>query len=108
MLDHKDKLFTSPGARAMSGFKSKVQKSPDRDWPLSLPDITGEQLAVCSCAYSVLAINDTFLMILTLFFSDPQDTKSLRLKENEQNMKGRKANKYEVSAKFASVGYIID
>ena len=47
MLDHKDKLFTSPGARAMSGFKSKIQKSPDRDWPLSLPDITGEQLAVC-------------------------------------------------------------
>lgn len=71
-------------------------------------DITGEQLAACWCAYSVLAINDTFPMNADTFSSDPQNTKSLGLKENQQNMKGRKANKYEVSAKFASVGYIID
>lgn len=57
----------------------------------------GKQLAACWCTHSVLAINDTFLMIPTPFSSNPQDTKSLRLKENQRNMKGRKANKYEGS-----------
>lgn len=109
MLDHKDQLFISPGARAMSGFKLRFRNLQTENGPYPFQTSQESNLQLADVLTWSLLLMTLLWWSRHLFLLTPQNTKSLRLKENQRNMKGREANKYEGTAyKISSVDYVND